>query len=342
MRYTVSPVPLSCPPHANDAAPSAIESGIVSIVIPCYKGSRYLAEAIESCLNQTYRDIEVVVVDDASPDDCHAIAARFAAADPRVRVVRREQNGGVARAFNTGFQLARGQFHTRLAQDDSLSKDAVELMVQRLRAEPDAGLVYADMETMDASGRVQRRVVLPEPEGALIWGNGLGVCVMWRRAVWEKVGEFDPAFDAAEDFDYWVRVAERFAIVKVNRALLRFRVHDSMGSLVHTRRQEAASLAVRRRQIRTHSVLTGTYWGLRRSLSHHYFSFAYDHSASGDRWGALWRIALSFVYYPLPYPRHCVKYSWARLRLSSMIVWRLFRRPTPRAAISPSRLPATP
>jgi hypothetical protein len=80
--------------------------GLVSIVIPCYKGERWLGEAIESCLAQTYSPIEIILVDDASPDSCAAIAERYAEVDARVRVLRRPQNGGVSRAFNAGFEIA--------------------------------------------------------------------------------------------------------------------------------------------------------------------------------------------------------------------------------------------
>ena len=82
--------------------PPAAVPNLVSVVIPCYKGERYLAQAIESCLRQTHRELEVIVVDDASPTPDAAIAERFAAADPRVRVVRRAENGMISRALNSG------------------------------------------------------------------------------------------------------------------------------------------------------------------------------------------------------------------------------------------------
>ena len=96
--------------EGRPAAAVAMVPGLVSIVIPCYNGLRFLPQAIESCLRQTYRDLEVIVVDDASPDDCAAIAERYASRDDRVRVIRRPANGGVSRAFNTGFEAARGEY----------------------------------------------------------------------------------------------------------------------------------------------------------------------------------------------------------------------------------------
>src|SRR6516165_8538835 len=78
---------------------------LVSVVIPCFRGERFLAKAVESCLGQAYPLIEIIVVDDASPDSCAAIAERYALADGRVRVVRRPSNGGVSRAFNSGYEV---------------------------------------------------------------------------------------------------------------------------------------------------------------------------------------------------------------------------------------------
>jgi glycosyltransferase involved in cell wall biosynthesis len=320
-------------PHRADGAPT---DPLVSVVIPCYKGARYLAEAIESCLGQTYRAVEVILVDDASPDECHDIARQYAHADPRVKVLSHETNGGVSRAFNTGFRHASGQFFTRLAQDDRFVEGAVAAMVRRLLADPKAHLVYADFETIDEAGRVQSRIELPAPRDALYWGNGLGVCVMWRREVRDRVGEFDPAFDAAEDFEYWARAAEHFAVAKVEGPpLLQFRVHGAMGSVVHVERQERASLRIRRRQLEAAPALSYRSLMLHRSLSHHYYSFAQDHTAGGNYWGALRRMALSFAHWPLPYPRARVKTSWARAKLLTAIVLRLFRRP---AAARPAQV----
>lgn len=220
--------------------------GLVSIVIPCYGGERFLGEAIESCLAQTYRAIEVIVVDDASPDRCRQIAEQYARDDPRVRVVRRWRNGGVSRAFNTGFRVARGEFFSRLAQDDRFREDAIELMVGYLRTHPEVGLVYCDMQRIDEQGNVLGVHETADPENALIDGDRVGLCVMWPRRVWEAIGQFDPLFDAAEDYEYWLRLAKRFILGKVAREAPFFvRFHSKMGSEVYSRKQVMAALLAR-------------------------------------------------------------------------------------------------
>ena len=141
---------------------SKIVPGLVTIVIPCYRGARWLGDAIESCLAQSYNNLEVIVVDDASPDSCATIAERCARADPRLRLIRRARNGGVARAFNSGFEASFGEFLTRLAQDDLFEPDAVERMVAALRAKgPRAGVAYCNCATIDEAGNNFKEIVTP-------------------------------------------------------------------------------------------------------------------------------------------------------------------------------------
>jgi glycosyltransferase involved in cell wall biosynthesis len=223
---------------------------LVSIIIPCYRGARFLAIAIESCLAQTYQELEVIVVDDASPDECPAIAARYGKMDGRVRTIRHNVNGGVSRAFNTGFEAARGRFFTRLAQDDTLFPHAIGTMVQALIEEPSAGLVYSDQLIVDEEGAVLSYYETPEPEEALAQGNQMGLCVMWRRTVWEAIGGFDPEFDAAEDYEYWLRVSKRYPIRKCQGgALLSFRQHAGMGSSTYSPRQAVAMARARAKHL---------------------------------------------------------------------------------------------
>ena len=212
---------------------------LVSIVVPCYKGERFLAATLESCLRQTHRELEVIVVDDASPDCCAEIAEGFANRDPRFRLIRQSVNGGVSRAFNAGFAAAKGGFMTRLAQDDLFREDAVEMMVCHLEQHPEAGLVYCDEQRIDEAGKVVGQIPRPEPDRIREGGNRFGLCFLWRRAVWEQVGSFDPRFDTAEDFDFLLRVCEHVAISKCRDGAPFFmRQHAGMGSRVFAAKQE--------------------------------------------------------------------------------------------------------
>ncbi len=306
--------------------------GLVSIVIPCYRGARYLAEAMESCLRQAYPAIEVIVVDDASPDDCASIAEEVARRDGRVRVIRRPENGGVSRAFNTGFEASRGEYLTRLAQDDVFAENAASAMVAQLESRPDAGLTYCDFLRIDERGAVLARCPVPGPEVALRGRNDIGLCVMWRRSAWERVGGFDPRFDTAEDFEYWVRIAQEFPITKCpGVAPLGFRHHKAMGSSHHFERQERASLEVIRLMYRKDRSI-GRRLQERKALSYVLFSSSRDYAADGRYWRALAGLARSFLLWPLPYKRAEVPSTAARLKSLAAFSRRLVfpgNRPSP-------------
>ena len=286
-----------------------MKTGFVSVVIPCYRGAEYLVFAIESCIAQTYKDLEVIVVDDASPDDCAAIAERYAASDGRIRVIRRAENGGVSRAFNTGYEASLGQYLTRLAQDDVFREDAIERMVHVLAASSDVGLVYGDFETTAEDGRVLDYVRVAEPPQALRWRNNIGLCVMWRRTVWETLGGFSPEYDTAEDFEYWLRIASHFRIARCpDGALMYVRKHRQAGSNVYYQKQNLATVRVLKRAAEVYD--RSGRLQLRKALGYEALSVAREYLGEGlygrawlarfiharcgrsrfelPRWGAIW------------------------------------------------------
>ncbi len=294
---------------------------LVSIIVPCYRGSRFLAESIESCLRQTHRELEVIVVDDASPDDCAEIAERYARSDSRVRVIRRPENGGVSRAFNSGLEASRGEYLTRLAQDDVFGDPAIEVMLRHLQEHPDAGLVYCDCCVIDAQGHVKARWYLPEPAQALSCRNRVGVCVMWRRAVWERLGGFDPRFDTAEDFEYWLRIAQSFPITKCpGVAPFYVRAHESNGSRLFFEKQERATIGVVHCRYPSGSLRQRLL--KRKALACAVFSSSIDYSSIGrQQVPALARVLRSCVLWPLPYRRGVL--SQPLVRLKALVVYSL-------------------
>lgn len=142
---------------------------LVSVVLPCYEAERFLAEALESLLGQTYRRLEIVAVDDGSSDGTAAILSDFAARDERVRVLRNEENQGVIRALNRGVAEARGEIVARMDADDVAAPTRIERQVRVLANCPEVDLVGTAVEVVDGeSGRPlrPRPVRCLEPGGA--------------------------------------------------------------------------------------------------------------------------------------------------------------------------------
>jgi len=225
------------------AVPLADTATLVSIVLPTYNRAARLADALESCLAQTYPHIEVIVVDDGSTDETPAVVARFAARDARVRALR-QPNQRLPGALNAGFRASRGDYLTWTSDDNSYLPDAIALMAAALDAQPDLGLVYCDYEEVGDAGEV-RRIHLPDP-ALLPQQNCVGACFLYRRAVYEAVGEYDQHLFLAEDYDYWLRVARHFPVRHLP-GVCPYRYGSHPDSLTARRQAEVRAAAVRAR-----------------------------------------------------------------------------------------------
>lgn len=213
-------------------APAASPTPRVSMVMPVHNGQRWLEEAIASVLDQSFSDFELILVDDASRDASPAIMDAAAARDPRVRVVRLEQNGGLPAALNHGFAAARGELHSWTSDDNLLRPAMLERLVATLDAHPDAGVAFADFTLIDDDGAVlgHSRV---GPIERIIYSNNVGACFLYRRAVTEALGGYDTALFGVEDYDFWLRAAARFRFVELHEDLYLYRKHG--GSLTSQR-----------------------------------------------------------------------------------------------------------
>ncbi|HEV2405327.1 MAG TPA: glycosyltransferase [Ktedonobacterales bacterium] len=198
---------------------------LVSIVLPVYNGARYLAESIQSCLDQTYANWELIIVDDASTDDTPAIIAGFAARDSRVRSLRHETNKRLPATLNDGFAQARGAYLTWTSDDNRYRPEALATLVRTLDAKPDAAFVYAGYDVIDDDGRyVQTNHA--QPPARFIQGYDAVPCFLYRRAVYEELGGYADDLFLAEDYEYWLRIyATRHTMLPLPDTLYEYRRH---------------------------------------------------------------------------------------------------------------------
>ena len=203
---------------------------LVSIVLPTYNGAKYLPEAIESCLSQTYAAWELIVVDDCSTDSTPGIIAEYAAHDGRIRGIRHRKNLKLPGALNTGHAAAKGSYLSWTSDDNRFLPAAFEEMVRFLEQHPAIGLVYADSVAIDEAGNYLRDAPA-EPASRLAYFNALGACFLYRRRVYQVIGAYDADLFLAEDYDYWLRVHRQFEIAHLPRVLYQYRFHgDSLTS----------------------------------------------------------------------------------------------------------------
>ncbi|HEV2727637.1 MAG TPA: glycosyltransferase [Solirubrobacterales bacterium] len=199
---------------------------LVSAIIPCHGQAPYLEEAIESVLAQTYAQVEVIVVDDGSPDNASRVAARF----PGVRCVR-QPNRGLAAARNTGIRESEGELLVFLDSDDRLLPRALEIGVAELRARPEAAFAFGRYHRVDPQGARLQDDEQPRPEAdpyaiflrynyAGVPGGGI-----YRRSALEAVGNFDESLPQAEDYDLALRLAREHAVRPHDEFVVEYRVH---------------------------------------------------------------------------------------------------------------------
>ena len=198
---------------------------LVSVIIPVYNGARFLRAALESVFAQTYRPIEVIVVDDGSSDESGVIAESF----PEVNYIRQE-NQGVAAARNKGIETARGEFFAFLDQDDLWTPEKLQVQVEHLLNNPELGYTLTQQQYFLEPG-----VTLPvwfrkELLTSVHTGWVLGTVVV-RRTAFEQVGNFATGYSAANDSDWFFRAkAAEVPMAVLPDLLLRKRIHETNDS----------------------------------------------------------------------------------------------------------------
>lgn len=203
------------------------ERELVSVVIPCYNQARFLPSAIESALGQSYSPVEVVVVDDGSPDETAAVAAGY----PAVQLLR-TPNQGLSAARNNGLAVATGSLCVFLDADDILLPNAVADGVKCLERGPERGMVFGRHVRIDPAGnplQTSSTVLTGDPYEALLRWNIVGCpgAALYRRQALESVGGFSLTCAAAEDYDMYLRLARRFPIAQHDATVVQAVVHDA-------------------------------------------------------------------------------------------------------------------
>lgn len=201
----------------------------VSVILPVYNGEKYVREAVESVLDQTFPDFELIIIDDGSTDATSEILDRFS--DSRIARLRNEKNFGLVGSLNKGLGESRGEFIARMDADDVSLPERFEKQVAYLVAHPEIGVLGTAILQTDNRGQGIAAVVLPETHEAILREmlSGLAVAhptVMARRQVVLAAGGYNPNFGDAEDTELWSRLIFRTRFANLSQVLHRHRLHN--------------------------------------------------------------------------------------------------------------------
>lgn len=194
---------------------------LVSICIPAYKAERYLQATLDSVRTQTFGDWELIVTEDGSKDAAESMVAQFSKTVPQtVTYQRHEKNQGLPATRNTGIGSARGQWIALLDSDDLWKPEHLASLTKRTREQPAADFVHAGSVLFDSDSGREIEIRAPSAEVAAGYPLSLFLghyivqpsSVMFKKALWAKVGGFDPAFRYVEDREMWMRCARAGAV----------------------------------------------------------------------------------------------------------------------------------
>ncbi|MGY3499946.1 hypothetical protein ACVWYJ_000565 [Bradyrhizobium sp. USDA 4471] len=248
---------------------SVLTNKLVSIVVPAFNAADTIHETVVSALNQTYANIEIIIVDDGSSDSTRAVAAALTRCDSRVRYIYK-QNGGVASARNRGIADAQGNFIATLDADDLWYPTKLERQIERFEASgPETALVYAWCCWIDDDGNVTGSAPPIRQEGRILAEMCLGNIVisgsnaLIKREALAGAGGFDESLRArggqgCEDWKLYLQVAERYEIAVVPEYLIGYRI--SAGSMSDDFRQMMRSRRMVEMEFsQTHPELAGQF-----------------------------------------------------------------------------------
>jgi glycosyltransferase involved in cell wall biosynthesis len=197
----------------------------VSVIIPCYNQGIYLDEAVDSVLNQTYEDFEIIIVNDGSTDEfTNRLLTDYR--KPQTRVLQ-TRNQGLATARNSGIAEAQGEFILPLDADDKIGPGYLEKAVEELAKNPETGIVYCYGELFgDRQGRIQA------PEFSvrkMLFSNLIFAAAFFRKKDWETVGGYNPNMSyGCEDWDFWLSLVEQgLTATRLPEVFFYYRVRES-------------------------------------------------------------------------------------------------------------------
>ncbi len=268
---------------------------LVSIVLPTYNAERFLRESMDSCLAQTHAALELIIVDGGSTDRTLAIVSSYT--DPRVKLIHQPANSGkLPGALTLGLQNAHGEYLTWMQADCWYQPRAIELLVQYLDKHADVDLVYAPYANVDEDGQPLGDGYTA-PVDDLIDHNCVGMYHLWRRRVTEAVGGFDVNTYLAEDYEYWLRIAQRFKLAyftDLPEPMYYYRFHRDaltfMGYTMYRRNRIAAQF---KRQ--KFGLSRAKY---RKEMGWAHLNEAFARHQHGERFSVTRHVAAGFYYDP--------------------------------------------
>lgn len=210
-----------------------ISDPLVSIVLPVWNGEKYVAEAIESILNQTCTEYELIIINDCSTDNSLEVIEKYSSKDSRIKIINNQTNKKLPASLNIGFAAAKGKYFTWTSDDNVLSPNFLEEMISQIELTL-SDFIYANYFLIDESGAMLKEVNVPHID-QIILKNVIGPSFLYKKEVHISNNGYNENYFMFEDYDFWVRTYEKgFKINKLSKCIYQYRTHAN--SLSATRK----------------------------------------------------------------------------------------------------------
>ena len=208
---------------------------LISVVMPAHNVQKYINSAIESVLNQSFKKLELIIVNDASTDKTLDIIRSFAKKDSRIKVVNNDTILNIARSLNKGISLASSNIIARMDADDIALPNRLELQYKLINSSKNIAVVGSDIVIIDPVGNKIGLRKYPESSGELKnclfkYSPFAHPVVMFKKDMFEEVGGYNPKYSPTEDLDLWFRLGRKHQFKSIRQTLLKYRVHEKSSS----------------------------------------------------------------------------------------------------------------
>ncbi len=202
---------------------------LVSVILPVYNAEKYVFEAVQSILNQTYKNLELIVIDDCSTDKSFEILKSIK--DPRIKLYQNEKNLKLIQTLNKAIQLSSGAYIARMDADDVSLPDRLKYQVEYLQQNPQVSVLGTQIRFIDENGiKKGKPFFCVRGDEAIKWRFHFGNCmnhptIMFRREVVDRNDFYDSNYPHAEDYELWLRLSRKYNFDNLPETLLLYRVH---------------------------------------------------------------------------------------------------------------------
>lgn len=243
----------------NQAA--GFQNPLVTVYLTAYNYGKYIETAIKSVLKQTFRDWELIIINDGSKDNTEKVIQKYAA-NPRIKIINNSVNKGLTHSSNLALRLAQGEYIIRLDADDHFDENALLVMTNAFLADPSLDMVYPDYYLMNSQEEVTtivRRKKIGE-EVELLDLPAHGACTMIKTKSLREVGGYNEEIDREDEFDLWLRCHRRFKISNINLPLFYYCKHgasltDNQVKITETKRKILRKYAQEEQKKNGHEIL---------------------------------------------------------------------------------------